>query len=273
MQVGVCTWTFGPRPIDEIAERVKALNFDGVELHGDLERFNARDIRTLFDKHGLKIFSLTPDNLDIVHSDTLLRQDAINYYKRLIDFAAELSIGQENPTKVSCHGDVGKVKAFTTQAEEEALLIQVMLEITEYAALKSVPLVFEVLNRYESNLINNCDQAIALIESLGQSKMSILLDCYHMNIEEADLAQAILNAGSDLGLFHIADSNRRGIGEGHTNFNALMDALKKTHYDGPVILEMSAPGPNPFTPVKGDNYLKVIESDLGKSLKWLADFK
>lgn len=267
MQVGVCSWTFGDISIEQVAQKVSALGFDGLELHGDLVNFNAASINQLMSEHQLTVFSLTPDNVDIVHCHSDTRIAAIDYYKRLIDFAADL---QDKP-KVSCHGDVGKVSAFTSQAEEQHLLFSSMQQICQYAEQKGIEVVFEVLNRYEANLINNAAQAMQLVQELRPAKLAVLLDCYHMNIEEPDISKAISHCGSDLGLFHIADSNRRGIGFGHTDFSQILNSLKTINYQGPVIIEISAPGPNPFTPNKEGDYLKTLESDLSHSLQWLRE--
>jgi sugar phosphate isomerase/epimerase len=90
-----------------------------------------------------------------------------------------------------------------------------------------------------------------------------------MNIEEQNLPAAVRYAGSRLGLFHVADSNRRGIGKGHTEFAGVFDALKDIDYRGPVIFEMSPPGPDPFTPVKDGDYLTALEQELGSSISWI----
>ena len=86
-----------------------------------------------------------------------------------------------------------------------------------------------------------------------------------MNIEEADPVAALLAGGGRIGLYHAADSNRCGVGEGHTDFAAQMAALNRIGYGGPIILETNAPGPNPFTPVKGSDTLDVVEAQLAAS--------
>ncbi|WP_461538605.1 sugar phosphate isomerase/epimerase family protein [Spongorhabdus nitratireducens] len=263
-ETGVCTWTFGDLSLKEIFQRVSALGFDGVELHGDLQSFTPAYVRSLMDEHNLKVFSLTPDNVDIVHSDSVIRNKAMDYYRQLIDFAAELG----NPV-VSCHGDVGRVKALTSQEQEEALLVENVQILADYAADRNIRLVFEVLNRYESHLINRAGQAKALLKAVGRQNLGVLLDAYHMNIEEPSLAKAIKTTDNQLGLFHIADSNREGIGYGHTDFKAVFAALDDIGYRGPVIMETTARGPNPFTPVKGNAYLQQLEQFLQASLGYI----
>jgi sugar phosphate isomerase/epimerase len=81
-------------------------------------------------------------------------------------------------------------------------------------------LVIEVLNRYESHLLNTGAEAMTFIRDTGMDNVGVLLDAYHMNIEEADSASAISEAGESLWLYHAADSNRQGIGRGHINFES-----------------------------------------------------
>ncbi len=261
--VGVCTWTFGPLPLEQIASRLQHLGFDGVELLGELP-LEASKVRAVLDSHGLRLFSLTPANVDLAHPDPARRLEALDYYHRLLDFAAETSC-----PLVSCHGAVGRFAPLATQAQEWAWLVEGVSQICSYARALGLTVVFEVLNRYETHLVHTAEESLALLSQVGQPNLKVLLDTYHMNLEEANLPAAIRQTGPHLGLFHLADSNRRGIGEGHTDFAEIWGALREVGYTGPLILEATAPGPNPFTPVKGAGYLETLEADLSKSLRWL----
>lgn len=263
-EVGVCTWTFGGIALSDICQRLSRLGFDGMELHGDLDLFTPAKVKQLVNDHGLKVLSLTPDNVDFAHPDPEVRAKAMGYYKRLIDFSAELG----GPI-VSCHGDVGRVAALTTREWEEQLMADNVRILADHAAQNNVELVFEVLNRYESHLINRADQALKLIKDVDSPNLKVLLDAYHMNIEEPSLTRAIEATGNQLGLFHVADSNREGIGYGHTDFDAVFASLAKINYQGAVIVECSARGPNPFTPVKGEGYLDQLELFLKDSLAFI----
>ena len=69
LKLGVCTWTFGDLSLSEISRRVQTLGFDGVELAGDLALYQAREAGQILRDHGLETFSLTPENVDLVHPD------------------------------------------------------------------------------------------------------------------------------------------------------------------------------------------------------------
>ena len=127
-------------------------------------------------------------------------------------------------------------------------------DLGRHARQYNVPLLFEPLNRYETNLINSIDDGLALIQSLGNSNVKLLADLYHMNIEEADLAAALKAGGKAVGHVHFADSNRRPMGLGHTDMTGISSALRDIGYDGYVSAEC-LPYPDPDAAAK-----KTIES-------------
>lgn len=265
-KMGVCTWTFGDQSLHEIVERLASLGFDGVELFGDVTRYSATEAGKLLHDNGLEVFSLTPDNVDIAHPDASVRQPAIDYYFRLLDFAAEL--GQPF---VSCHGLVGRYAPVTIMKEENALLVDAVRQIAERAGKRNLRVVFEVLNRYETHQINTGVQALDLIEAVDVDNVGVLLDTYHMNIEEANPSETIRTVGSRLWLYHVADSNRQAVGRGHIDFDAQVRALQDIGYDGPIIVECMVPGPNPYTPDKGEGWHVTLEQFLSESRAWFQN--
>lgn len=262
--LGACTWLFGDMPLAEIAPRLRGLGFDGVELMGDLALYSAAEAGQILADQGLSVFSLTPADVDLAHPDPTVRGEAVDYYLRLLDFAAELG----HPL-VACHGQVGRVSALSSQAEEMAGFVAAVRRVALRAESLGLRMVMEVLNRYEAHLLNTAAQAVQFVADVGSQSLGILLDAYHMNIEEADPAAAIRCAGDRLWLYHAADSNREGIGRGHTDFQAQMASLSAIGYHGPIILECTAPGPNPFTPIKDEGSLAWLETYLQESRAWL----
>ncbi len=240
------------------------MGFDGVELLGDCERYSPREIRTLLDDHGLRPLSLTPLDVDMAHPDPKIRNKAIEYYLRLLDFAAEIGA----PT-LACHGAVGRVRPITTLEEEETFFLEGVARIAERACTMDIKIALEVLNRYESHLLNTATQVKGVLERLDSPAVGVLLDTYHMNIEEADLVSAIWEVREYLILLHVADSNRRGIGKGHVPFVPIFRMLGRVGYRGPVILECTAPGPDPFTPEKGAGWKDLLIRELADSFSFL----
>ena len=264
MKYGVCNWIFGDEPLAETAARLSEMGYDGMELKGDLELYDPAEVRSVLGDHGLRVLSLTPQDVDLPHPDADQRAQAVDYYLRLLDFAAAL----ECPV-VCCHGAVGRIRALTAYEQEYAHFVVGVQRIATRAAEMGLRIAMEVLNRYESHLLNTAAQAMNFVADVGASNVGILLDAYHMNIEEADLRSAILTVGERLFLFHAADSNRASVGRGHTDFLGIVRTLKGIGYDGAIIVECTASGSDPFTPVKGENWQKEVARYVAESIKVL----
>ena len=100
------------------------------------------------------------------------------------------------------------------------------------AAQAGVRYALEPLNRYETDLIHTVADGLALIERVGAPNFGLLLDTFHMNIEEPSIDESIREAGSRIFHFHVADSNRWHPGAGHLDFAAILDTLFATGYRG-----------------------------------------
>lgn len=268
MRYGVCTWIFGDQPLPEVAARLASLGYDGVELMGDLARVDAREVKGVLSGHGLRVLSLTPQNVDLAHPDSRMRQEALDYYYHLLDLASAL----DNPI-VCCHGAVGRVRAVTSYQEEWSLFVEAVRHIAQRAEQQGLSLAMEVLNRYEAHLLNTAREALRFIQEVSMENVGILLDAYHMNIDEADLRSAILAVREHLFLFHAADSNRQAVGRGHTDFIGVMRALHEVGYDGSVIIECTASGPDPFTPIKGEGWREEVWQYVAESLGLLRMYE
>ncbi len=267
-RVGACTWMFGELPLNEIAGRLERLGLDGVELMGDVALYGPGEAEQVLSDHGLTVFSLTPDNVDLAHPASDVRGAAVDYYLRLLDFAAALG----RPI-VSCHGFVGRFRAIETQAREWELFVDAVRQVAARAKTLDLRVVMEVLNRYEAHLVNTAAQALEFVAEVGSDQVGILLDAYHMNIEEASPAGALRKAGDRLWLYHAADSNRQGLGRGHTDFGPQLEALEEIGYDGPIILECPAPGPDPYTAIKDGESLPWLGTYLAESQNYLKEME
>ena len=105
-------------------------------------------------------------------------------------------------------------------------------------ATHRVPLLYEPLNRYETNLFNRLGDTAEFLGTLKTRNIRILADLFHMNIEEADLAASLRVAGPLIGHVHFADSNRRAIGFGHTAVPPVVAALRDIGYAGYLSAEI-----------------------------------
>ncbi|WP_353721990.1 sugar phosphate isomerase/epimerase [Dyadobacter sp. 676] len=113
--------------------------------------------------------------------------------------------------------------------------------LADFAARHEVKLAIEPLNRYETDFINTCDQALRMIEEVGSDALQVHLDTFHMNLEEKDPGLAIRKAGNRLGLLHASGSDRGTPGNDQINWDRIFAALDHIHYPGDIVIESFTP--------------------------------
>ena len=122
-------------------------------------------------------------------------------------------------------------------AQGRANCIRVLARLAEKAAASKIVLGIEVVNRYESNLLNTAQQALDLIAEAGAQNLTVHLDTYHMNIEEANFADPVLLCGDHLGYVHVGESHRGYPGTGTVDFPSFFSALARLNYQGIITFE------------------------------------
>lgn len=110
-------------------------------------------------------------------------------------------------------------------------------EIAKMAEQRNVMLGMEVLNRFEGYLLNTCEEALAFVDEVNNPCVKVMLDTFHMNIEEDNLAEAIRLAGDKLGHLHVGEQNRKVPGKGSIPWNEIGVALRDIKYDGAAVME------------------------------------
>ena len=121
--------------------------------------------------------------------------------------------------------------------EDTARSIENVIKLADIAADYGVTLNMEVLNRFEGYMLNVCDEAVRYVDAVNKPNVKIMLDTFHMNIEESSIGDAIRRAGKLLGHFHTGECNRMVPGKGRTPWREIGDALRDIRYDGTVVME------------------------------------
>ena len=226
-------------PIETTLERLHRLGYDGIEISGEPAKHDTTHVRKLLDKYGLECWgshSLMTPGRDLVHEDKYMRVGTVAYMKACVRMVHELA----GSIFVIFSTECGKLARAARPEQEWCWAIEGIKEIADYAADLNVRIGIEALNRFETHFINRHDQALALANEVGR-EVGVVLDAFHMNIEEADPVQAIRNTGKRLIDFHVADNNRRPAGEGNYNWKAVIDALRSTGYDAYLTQEFVNP--------------------------------
>jgi sugar phosphate isomerase/epimerase len=222
-----------------------AHGFDAVEIFpADAGSFPGAELRGVLAREGLALAAVGTGagwlrhRLHLCHADAEVRRRARGFIAGLVDVAADLGAPAiVGSMQGSAEGDVTRAAALDQ-------LAAALAELGERAARRGQPLLYEPLNRYESNLFNRQAEAAAFLDARGISQVRLLADLFHMNIEEADPAAALVDIGGRLGHVHWADSNRRAMGLGHTDAGAIAAALRQIGYAGFVSAEIF-PLPSP----------------------------
>ena len=219
------------------------LGFDAVEVFA-LPTVDPAALRRALDDNGLKLAAMGTGAGWVLHRLTLtspdaeIRKRAVAFIRSVIDLAGPFGAPAIIGSMQGRHGEgVDQTKALTYLAEA-------LGPLAEQARSYGVPLLFEPLNRYETNLVNTVADGVWLRAKAGAENIKLLIDLFHMNIEEADLPAAIRAAAGAIGHVHFVDSNRRPAGCGHTDFVPVAAALRDISYDAYLSAE-ALPYPNP----------------------------
>jgi sugar phosphate isomerase/epimerase len=234
MKVSMHNW-MRPEPIEATIERLGRLGYDGLEISGEPQGYDAGHVRGLLDEHDLECWgavTLMTGGRDLLHEDPYVRVGSIAYVKDCLSFVAAL--GGRIVTLVP--STVGKIVPMGSPEDEWRWAVESLQECQAHAESVGVRIGLEPLNRFETYFLNRCEQALALADAVG-GDCGVALDTFHMNIEEADLLAAIRAAGDRLVDFHVADNNRMPPGFGALDWDAIVRELQGIGYDGHLTVE------------------------------------
>ena len=159
---------------------------------------------------------------------------AIEWYKRLFDVMAQLDIHLIGGALYS-YWPVNFDTA--NKSEDWKRSVAGMQTLAPIAKQYDITLGMEVLNRFENHILNTAEEGVAFVKEVGEDNVKVMLDTFHMNIEETSIADAIRTAGSLLGHFHTGECNRMVPGKGRTPWREIGEALRDVKYDGAVVME------------------------------------
>jgi D-psicose/D-tagatose/L-ribulose 3-epimerase len=173
---------------------------------------------------------------NIASPDPEVVRNTFEFWKRTFDVLARLNVAQVGGGLYS-YWPVDFTKPFD-KAEDLTRSIEGMKKLGEIASGYGITLGMEALNRFEGYLLNTAEEALAYVKAVGRDNVKIMLDTFHMNIEEESFADAIHTAGSFLGHFHIGEPNRRPPHEGsRMDWKGIARALVEIGYHGTVVME------------------------------------
>lgn len=247
MLIGASTWLWTSPLTTATAEtllpHIARLGFGAVELPlEDPALLDAARIRQIATEHGLRVSAcgVFGPARDLTNADPRVRQATQDYIATCLDFAATVG------SPVFCgplYAEVGKRRQLP-EAERRAewqLAVAGVRQACEAAAARQLRIAIEPLNRFETDLVHTAADAVRLARDVDHPAAGVMIDSFHMTIEEDNLEQAVLAAGPHL--LHVQVSeNQRGIpGTGLTDWAALARGLRAVNYRGMVVIESFTP--------------------------------
>ena len=218
--------------------KVAELGYDAVELHiRDPHGIDADEIGSLLHQYRLPVPTIGTgqaygeEGLSFADPDPVIRRKAVQRIQDQMDLASRLGI-----PRVTIGLIRGTVKPGADPNQAEERVQECMVECLDYNP--AVTLTLEPLNRYETSLYNDTASAKEVIDRIGKPNLKMLIDTFHMNIEEPDIIGSILGVRDYISHVHFADSNRWAPGCGHIDFKKIVRALRRIKYRGAICAEI-----------------------------------
>lgn len=253
-------WIFW-EDLEKSLKKAVALGFEAVELFtGSADALEENLLADLLEKYELKLAAVGTGAGKVLHGLTLtdpdpeVRQKAFSFISDMISFGAKFGA----PAIIGSMQ--GNVLPNGNREQTIALLAEGLSILQKRASESGVFLIYEPLNRYETNLLNTLESAVDFLGQNNLKNTKLLADLFHMNIEEDNLAQSIRDFGKYIGHVHFADSNRRPMGFGHTDMVPIAGVLKEIGYSGYVSAEAF---PYPNSDAAAEQTIKAFREYLG----------
>jgi D-psicose/D-tagatose/L-ribulose 3-epimerase len=238
MKFGVNTWVWtAPLTTEELevlAPKIAKMGFNHIEIPiDDPKTLDFKKCLEIITKAGIS--SMGPDR-DLIDPDPKVRQNGVDYVKASIDGLAVL--GGKNLVG-PFYSAVGRTWQQSAEEREHdmKILVEILRDLADYAGKKGIILGVEPLNRFETSFITTADQAIELVDRVNHPSCKIMLDTFHMNIEENSMGDAIRKVGPRLLQVHSNENNRGTPGAGHVPWKEVAQALKDIKFDGVMVIE------------------------------------
>jgi D-psicose/D-tagatose/L-ribulose 3-epimerase len=223
--------------------KVKSFGYEQVEVCiEDPGRLTASAVAKAAAEEGLSVLvcgAFGPDR-DISHEDEQRRRGGTGYLRQCVDFAAAVGSSLVSGPMYAPTGQTRLLDA-GARAAQWARATESLAQVAEHARAANVRLAVEPLNRFETDLVNTVEQGVRLCADVGADNVGLLLDTFHMNIEEKSLPAAITTAGPRVFHFQASENDRGTPGSGHIAWEEIVAALRGIDYAGSVVVESFLP--------------------------------
>ena len=279
MKFGINTllWTgsYTDEHVKNLTPKFRELGFEGIEIalgqKGDIDY--KKTLKT-FKENGLvcsSVCGLFGENTDIRGPEKEKIEGGLSYIRDCLEACSELECQVFAGPAYSAVGRASQVPENEKKIQWDTV-VENLGKACRWAEKYGVFIAIEPLNRFETDFINICKDAVRLIKDVGSNMLKIHLDSFHMSIEEKNSAMAVLDAGDLLYLFHASENDRGAPGTGQVHWKNIADALKRISYDKWVVIESFTPD-NKIIAKAASIWRQTEESNEALALKGLKFFK
>jgi D-psicose/D-tagatose/L-ribulose 3-epimerase len=242
-QIGVNAWVWSsPITTDELgrlAPMIARMGFDLVELPiestTDLDYRKGAEIARA-NRLAVSVCAAMGPDRDLIHPDDSIRTNGMQYVRHCIDAAQTLGATNVVGPLYSAVGRTWQQTADERRTDLD-LLVRQLRDLSAYAGDHGITLCVEPLNRFETSFMNLVSQAIEVVDRVDHKACGLLLDTFHMNIEERSIGDAIRAAGSRMRHLHTCENDRGAPGSGHVPWAEVAKACGDIGYRGPMVIE------------------------------------
>jgi sugar phosphate isomerase/epimerase len=236
-------------PVEQTLDRLLIQGYDAVEMFGEPDRVQLEHTRQLFQSYNISVCAITgmwgsisPDGWKrkLLSSDQSLIRSSQKYVMQCIDMCHVLGGKKLNICLFADDKLVSIDKNHQVISEKEKVpviqrVLPILSELAKYANDRGIQTLLEPLNRYSTPYCSTAADAVAIAKKMNRDNFGVLLDTFHMNIEEDSFENAIINTEGLLHHTHFADNNRKMPGLGHIDFKTIMKALSQIGYNSEYI--------------------------------------
>ena len=267
MEIAIHNW-MRAESIETTLNRIADLGYDKIEIQGSPELYDTDHILKLLKSYNLTCWgavTLMLGDRNLLAKDIKKRKKTIQYVKDVVQMVHQL----DGDIVTLAPATVGKIVPEGKPEDEWFLAVEGLQEIYEYSENLGISIGIEPINRFETYFINRSDQALALAKEVGPN-CGVILDTFHMNIEEINIVDSIINSKDRLVGFHVADNNRLSPGMGHLPWTDILNALRSINYNRVLSVEfcpsLDRTPANPY-PNSIDEQPKNLSSEQRKFLE------
>lgn len=260
MTISTVSWPLGIAEPRALMAHAAKLGLQGVQFCGNHRSDDPQQVRAAARDAGLTLIAVDPIDCAPAEGEAPTLDNAVAFYRKLVDFTLQCGAGAltlQGLSQWTCACD-GPSRAYQQLQES-------VQQVDSYARQQGIRLLYEVCNHYEVPLIHTAAECRQLLDRVGSDNIGIILDSFHMNINEPDPLQAIYDCADRLAIYHISDANRAGIGSGHIDFIAQHRALQHIGFTGPVAVELVLPHLTPTTPPQNAQDRQQLDNEITRS--------